>query len=169
MTKFLGSKLCADEIGMFSGRTVHKITRNLVWVNGCMVAVLPFGMESDLASVPRVPIIFLMWGDRVHREAFLHDGFYRIDFVIYVFKTEEEALAFAQAAYDAIDHIPDAPNAEKHSVARDDGDWYFREAMIGQGQPYRVYHWMWAGVRLGGGSSYHRMKVMDNFQIEEEG
>jgi hypothetical protein len=169
MAKFLGTKLCADEIGMFNGRTVHKLTRNLVWLNGCKVAVLPFGMESDLASVPRVPIVFLMWGDRAHRESFLHDGGYRSDFFIYVFKTEEEAEAFAQAAHDAMTYVPDAPNAEKQPVSKEDDDWYFREAMIGQGQPYYVYQPMYLGVRSCGASSYHQMKVMDNFQIDQEG
>jgi len=168
VARFLG-KLCADEIGICNGRMIHKFTRNLVWLNGCKVAILPFGMEVDLASVPRLPIIFMMWGDRAHRPAALHDGTYRKDFFIYVFKTEEEASAFAQAAHDAAISIPDAPNAEKQPVAKEDGDWYFREAMIGNGEPWRVYHWMWMGVRLGGSSSYHRMNVMDRFPIEREG
>ena len=35
--------------------------------------------ETDFASVPRVPVIYLAWGDRAHREAVLHDYLYRID------------------------------------------------------------------------------------------
>jgi hypothetical protein len=167
VAKFLGTRLCADELGLYEGRTVHKLTRNLVWLHGRKVGVLPYDMESDLASVPRMPIIFLLWGDRAHRESYFHDGCYRSDFCIYVFRTEEEAEAFAVAAHEARTFIPDAPNAELHPVPKEDADWYFREAMIGQGQPYYIYQPMYLGVRCGGASSYHRMHLMDNFQIEQ--
>ena len=36
--------------------------------------------ETDLASVPRLPIIYGAWGNRAHREAVLHDAMYRKDF-----------------------------------------------------------------------------------------
>lgn len=38
--------------------------------------LVPGGFETDLASVPRVPIIYELWGSRVHREAVLHDFVY---------------------------------------------------------------------------------------------
>ena len=41
--------------------------------------VVPEGFETDLASVPRVPIIFSLWGAKAHREAVIHDYLYRID------------------------------------------------------------------------------------------
>ena len=41
--------------------------------------IVPEGFETDLASVPRLPIIYLMWGARVHREAIVHDYLYRSD------------------------------------------------------------------------------------------
>ena len=44
----------------------------------CTIEV-PTGFESDLASVPRVPVAYWFWGGRVHREAILHDYLYRID------------------------------------------------------------------------------------------
>jgi len=40
---------------------------------------VPVGFESDFASVPRLPIIYSLFGDRAHREAVLHDYLYRID------------------------------------------------------------------------------------------
>jgi len=40
---------------------------------------IPAGFNTDFASVPRVPIIYSLWGDRAHREATLHDYLYRID------------------------------------------------------------------------------------------
>lgn len=39
--------------------------------------IVPPGFHTDLASVPRVPIFYLMWGSRAHREAVLHDYLYR--------------------------------------------------------------------------------------------
>ena len=39
----------------------------------------PIGFHTDLASVPRVPIAYQLWGARAHREAVLHDALYRID------------------------------------------------------------------------------------------
>jgi len=42
---------------------------------------VPAGFETDFASVPRVPFIFELFGDRAHREAVLHDYLYRIDSV----------------------------------------------------------------------------------------
>jgi len=41
---------------------------------------VPKGFETDFASVPRMPIFFALFGNRVHREAVLHDALYRIDF-----------------------------------------------------------------------------------------
>ena len=41
--------------------------------------VVPINFYSDGASVPRIPIVFDSWGDRVHREAVLHDYLYCYD------------------------------------------------------------------------------------------
>jgi hypothetical protein len=41
--------------------------------------IVPVGFQTDFASVPRVPIIYGLWGDRAHREGVLHDYLYRID------------------------------------------------------------------------------------------
>lgn len=40
---------------------------------------VPEGFNHDFASVPRLPIIYSLWGDRVHKCAVLHDYLYRID------------------------------------------------------------------------------------------
>jgi len=42
---------------------------------------VPAGFETDFASVPRVPIAYMLFGDRAHREAVLHDYLYRTDSV----------------------------------------------------------------------------------------
>ena len=39
----------------------------------------PTYFVTDFASVPRIPIIYAIWGNRAHREAALHDYLYRSD------------------------------------------------------------------------------------------
>lgn len=45
------------------------------------VVLVPAGFQTDLASVPRIPFIFTLWGGRAHRESVIHDYLYRIDAV----------------------------------------------------------------------------------------
>ena len=40
---------------------------------------IPEGFYTDLASVPRIPFIYSLWGDRSHYEAVVHDYLYRSD------------------------------------------------------------------------------------------
>lgn len=44
----------------------------------CVVEI-PTGFQTDLASVPRVPIAYIAFGGRAHREGVLHDYLYRKD------------------------------------------------------------------------------------------
>lgn len=37
------------------------------------------GFETDLASVPRIPVAYSLWGARAHREAVIHDYLFRTD------------------------------------------------------------------------------------------
>ena len=37
----------------------------------------PKGMETDLASVPRLPLMFWFYGDRARKPAVIHDFLYR--------------------------------------------------------------------------------------------
>lgn len=41
--------------------------------------VVPEGFITDFASVPRVPIAFMLFGARAHHESVLHDYLYKID------------------------------------------------------------------------------------------
>lgn len=43
--------------------------------------IVPESFETDFASVPRVFIIYTLFGDRAHRESVIHDYLYRIDSV----------------------------------------------------------------------------------------
>ncbi|OPY90583.1 MAG: hypothetical protein A4E73_02427 [Syntrophaceae bacterium PtaU1.Bin231] len=74
--------LCLREVGEKAGRSVYALVQPLIYVarSGDRV-VVPEGFQTDLASVPRVPVVWLLWGDRAHREAVLHDYLYRTDAV----------------------------------------------------------------------------------------
>lgn len=143
--------LDAKEVGEKNGRAVWKLNTPLVFVlNKCRVITVPAGFETDLASVPRLPFIYTMWGDRAHREAVLHDYCYRIGAVI---------------------HYADG---RMLPIPKEDGDWYFRMAMISESiefkkkrQPYYIYQPMYLAVRCAGGSSFHKKNVMDSFDLDE--
>lgn len=53
----------------------------LVFYAEFVTITVPEGFITDLASVPRVPVVYLLWGNRAHREAVLHDYLYKIDAV----------------------------------------------------------------------------------------
>ena len=38
---------------------------------------VPIGFVTDFASVPRLPIIYSLFGDRAHHEAVIHDYLYK--------------------------------------------------------------------------------------------
>lgn len=42
---------------------------------------VPAGFLTDFASVPRVPVVYRLYGDRAHRESVLHDYLYCLDSV----------------------------------------------------------------------------------------
>jgi len=65
-----------------------RLRDNKIWVLDSSLAYesnlvgrieVPIRFETDFASVPRLPVIYLLWGDRAHREAVLHDYLYRMD------------------------------------------------------------------------------------------
>lgn len=62
-------------IGELDGKPVVKLLSPLKYGP----ITVPEGFQTDVASVPRIPIIYMLWGDRAHREAVLHDYLYCID------------------------------------------------------------------------------------------
>ena len=59
---------------------IYVLTEPLIFQSNVMGLIeVPAGFNTDFASVPRLPLIYAVWGDRAHREAVLHDYLYRID------------------------------------------------------------------------------------------
>lgn len=77
MAEFL-TELCAD---LKHDRDDAWILRSPLIYSSDLVGRIevPTLFQTDLASVPRVPIVYAMWGARAHREAVLHDYLFRID------------------------------------------------------------------------------------------
>jgi hypothetical protein len=85
--------------------------------------------ETDFASVPRLPLIYDLFGDRAHYESVIHDYLY------------------------CKDSFP--------VVEREVADKVFLEAMKLRGKSWFVRSMMYAGVRAGGWTAYHKRNVKD--------
>lgn len=102
---------------------------------------------SDGSSVPRVPIIYELYGNRAHHESVIHDRLYR-----------------------AIGHMirvtfPDGSSQFVY-VTKAMADSVFKEAMIVRGKKPYIVEGMYLGVKFGGRSSYEsgpsRFKILDS-------
>jgi len=76
------------------GDKVHVLDSPLVYVSELLDTIIevPAGFETDLASVPRIPIIYELWGNRAHREAVIHDYLYRYDSIPLVARPIADAV-----------------------------------------------------------------------------
>jgi hypothetical protein len=63
--------------------SIWTLTRPLIYASEHLneIITVPACFDTDLASVPRVPIIYMCWGARAHYEAVVHDYLYRINSV----------------------------------------------------------------------------------------
>jgi hypothetical protein len=60
--------------------SVWVLTESLIYDSDLVGQIIvPEGFQTDLASVPRIPLIYSLWGSRAHREAVIHDYLYRMD------------------------------------------------------------------------------------------
>lgn len=58
-----------------------RVDKPLIYFSASLnsLIIVQEGFLTDLASVPRLPFVYDMWGDRAHREAVLHDYLYCSD------------------------------------------------------------------------------------------
>jgi hypothetical protein len=133
------------EVGEDDGRVVYQLNEPLYWQCERYRITVPQYFYTDLASVPRLPLIYTLWGDRAHREAVLHDYLYRKDCLINDLKTGDVYKG----------------------CTREFSDDMFLKAMKSRSQPVYIRYPMWMGVRAGGFMAYHRMNVFDEFDMSE--
>lgn len=79
------TRLRVEEAGHDSShRAVWELLEPLVFESralsaaGATTIVVPPVFRTNYASVPRLPLVFLMAGDRAHKEAALHDWLYTV-------------------------------------------------------------------------------------------
>lgn len=137
------NNLDQKEIGESGGRVVFRTNKHLLYEDDQYRAEVPEAFFHDQSSVPRVPIIFLLYGDRAHRDGVLHDYNYRKGARVY-------------------DKIAD----KWIEPTREFADMLFRRSIRSGGYNALIYVGMWAGVRIGGGSSYHAKSVDDCFVLD---
>lgn len=127
--------LCYEEIGELNGRPVYKLLEPLVYVDcNSRSIVIPEGFVTDLASVPRLPIVYMMWGDRAHRPAVLHDYLYRKD---------------------------SNPKVDKETA---DQYFKKAMMLTESSARWIIYYPMYLGVKLMGKASYGVLSIKDSFE-----
>ena len=67
-------------VELLADKNLWKLTEDLVYQSKILNKRITVkkGFISDFASVPRIPIIYALYGDKVHRESVIHDYLYRI-------------------------------------------------------------------------------------------
>ena len=102
----------------------------------------PEAFHTDLSSVPRVPLLYLLYGGRAHYEGVIHD------------------LLFRNDAADYIEFI----EGLKRRVTFSQANRVFLEAQEARKKSFFVRYGMTAGVYLGGYPSFHKRNVMDRLK-----
>lgn len=163
-TMFLSS-LHTFDVGYYHGRLVREHERPLIWVNGPKAVFIPTGFQADGGSVPRLPVIYAMWGARAHRECHLHDYGYRRGARVYRLHPDTTLcqLAECHTLEEFVQYVDGFEFSDKS-----DWDYYFRAAMKGNGWPRRIYQPMYWAVRSCGGSSYQCYDIMSRIPLDME-
>jgi len=102
-----------------------------VEIDGVLITV-PAGFETDYASVPRLPLMWLIAGDVAHEAAVLHDFLYRIHSLPDVDRKQADECFLA-----LMECIEEPPS----DITR------------------HMMYWM---VRACGSGSFHKLKVGDS-------
>ena len=90
------NELKVELIGEKDGRAVWRLLDHLFYRRGDKIICCPYLLETDCASVPRLPVIYTLFGDRAHKSAILHDYLYRAD-AYPLLKRSECDLIFKEA------------------------------------------------------------------------
>lgn len=129
------------EIGMKNGLPVIRLTAPLYYVDGKgRLHTIQEGFESDKASIPRVPLLYWLLGEKFNREGVLHDAAYCKDYPIPLTRSEADEL------------LSEASKSESH---------------VHKGKPCYASGAVWLGVRIGGWPHYHKRSMKDHLELDE--
>jgi len=136
-TPLIIKKVCVQD-----GKTIFDLHEPLEWTNGVKKVTVPVLFQCDLASVPRLPLAYLMVGGMGEVGGLCHDYLYRegatlIDGLV----TREPTRKEADDIFLTI-------------LGEEGVSWWKRKAM-------------YYAVRIGAGKNWHKRKVMEPF-IQQE-
>lgn len=162
MAKFL-NHVFSEDLGACKGVLIRRLTEPLIWVHEEKRMEIPAGFPWDGASVPRWPLVYDAFGDRIHGPEVPHDYGYRNKSVLLIIVSAEINLAYPGP-------IPEEYIIRREAMPKEDVDWYFRITMRDHTNPVyeeRIYQSMYLAVRLAGGSAFHKMNVEDQFVLDK--
>lgn len=124
------------------GRALWRVFEPLLYWSDLLQCwlIVPAGFVTNYASVPRLPIVYAWCGDRVYEPPAGHDLAYTLHAVL-VATVDEQFRVLA---------------TQLEPVTRKDADDLFLESLLTQPEAVdeATAHAMYAGVRLGGESSW---------------
>ena len=82
-------------VGGFQGRKVRKFTEDFIFFIDDKRVMIPKGFQTDCSSVPRLPLLWLIFGDEGEIAGYCHDYLYRIDSVPQVTKLYADDVFWA--------------------------------------------------------------------------
>lgn len=139
------SPMCAVPLGLKDGRTVWEQRHNpLIWDCDQYRIEIMAGVQSDFCSVPRLPVVYSIWGDKAHHEGMLHDYTYRKDCQVYVKSNKAWVTGMPRDAADAL----------------------FRKAILSRGYSRAIAYPMWLAVRAAGWPHYGKLSVNHVFELK---
>ena len=71
------SELISKKIGCDDDKSIWELYEMLSWSNGIYSVIVPKGFQCDFASVPRLPIAYLLVGGMGEVAGTIHDYLYR--------------------------------------------------------------------------------------------
>jgi len=134
--------LVSQKVGYQDGKTIWELHEMLSWCNGIYTVVVPKGFQCDFASVPRLPVAYLLVGGMGEIAGTCHDYLYREGAELIEGRVTREPTR-AEADYIFL-----------HILGEEGVVWWKKRAM------YRA-------VRLCAGQHWKKRKVMEPFIKQE--
>lgn len=120
-------KLVVTLVGEEDGRPLWRLEKPLAFLSDSLGLIqVPPGFITDFSSVPRLPFMYLLFGNTATRPGVVHDWLY------------EKGLI------------------RDRKITREEADTVWNEASDADDQPTYRSRSMWAGIRAGGWVAWNR-------------
>jgi len=136
------TELVSKKVGYQDGKTIWELHEMLSWCNGIYTVVVPVGFQCDFASVPRLPVAYLLVGGMGEIAGTIHDYLYR----------EGSQLVDGRVT---------------REPSRSEADYIFYHILGEEGVSWWKRKAMYYAVRTFAGQHWQKRKVMEPF-IQQE-